>query len=500
MQAYLAQPSPFDESLTVLDFMREQLGGAGAPDMQTISATVQGILDMSGSAFVCGNAALVEVQDCLVCGVWPPLCFLVTPHDPAQVDGATREDECMALLQTVLVQSDPAADCPSFSVEAQHSAIACSLSAHSVSGSGSGGGQSALEVARAARDILVLAADYVASVQRGRSALGDSLKTSEGQRTQTRMLDHNQLHLCPCRYWLHSSCLRRACPFKHDLGILPCDLESAVGPTEGLYPIESYDVFPGLPSAKEATPAAPSADVGSAGESEGEQSKSAEAASLLLGKFHLQARAPPTLPTENTATSCARALPGRASAPGGGGTRGVPRIDEWLEGGKAVAGLYAATRGEATALAQSRNALFEKSAALYRAGKKKEASAVSSQGREVNERLLAVQSSAAKHVFSARNSEAGLLKGSIDLHGLHVAEAEDCLQNLLPTLALAGRASVSVVTGSGNHSRGGGGGGGQARLLPAVQKLCSDMGLPWQPIVVHGFTGGVLVDVASLGA
>jgi DNA-nicking Smr family endonuclease len=42
----------------------------------------------------------------------------------------------------------------------------------------------------------------------------------------------------------------------------------------------------------------------------------------------------------------------------------------------------------------------------------------------------------------------------LDLHGLHIAEATVLLEEELPKLCSAGLSTVSIVTGSGHHSKG----------------------------------------------
>ncbi len=486
MQEYLAQPSPLDESLTVLDFMREQLGG-GVTDMQTISATVQGILDMAGEGLVAERAVLEEVRDCLLSGIWPPPCLDDSCLRAQSTPEKEEEEDRVLHLLVELVQNHTDTDTDpgmyTFSDEAQRSSVKFSLEIGA-------GKQGEVEAAEAARGMLFATAACVASLRPCRVALSGSGKTC----SSTCLFDH-QLHRFPCWYWLHSTCLREDCPFKHALEIGPNDSEgdNQVLHSEKTLPAVAYDeAFPELPGAAPApadlTSSSSSVDVAAAAPLSGAD----DAARLLLGKFHLQARANPaaTAPTSlDTRAAAARPLDRAARK------NATAQIGEWIEGGKSVAELYATTREDAAHLARTRNALFEKGTALYRAGKRKEAKEVSSQGREVNEKLFAVQKAAAKKVFSARNSEAGLLKGNIDLHGLHVSEAKDCLRDLLPVLATARLEHISIITGSGNHTVGG---DGQGRLLPAVEKYCNELGLPWQPIVVQGFAGGVLVNVTAL--
>ncbi len=58
----------------------------------------------------------------------------------------------------------------------------------------------------------------------------------------------------------------------------------------------------------------------------------------------------------------------------------------------------------------------------------------------------------AQSLFKLRNTSASVTNGKIDLHGLHVAEAQDCLYSLLPVLSGMGNKPVTIVTGSGELS------------------------------------------------
>lgn len=50
-----------------------------------------------------------------------------------------------------------------------------------------------------------------------------------------------------------------------------------------------------------------------------------------------------------------------------------------------------------------------------------------------------------------------LLQGVLDLHGLHVQEAVELLDSILPALIRAKVKEATILTGSGHHSGGAGG-------------------------------------------
>jgi DNA-nicking Smr family endonuclease len=56
---------------------------------------------------------------------------------------------------------------------------------------------------------------------------------------------------------------------------------------------------------------------------------------------------------------------------------------------------------------------------------------------------------AAKAIFRTRNPLFQLEKGQIDLHGLHVMEAKECIRDILPLFEEMHISPVRIVTGSG---------------------------------------------------
>jgi hypothetical protein len=102
---------------------------------------------------------------------------------------------------------------------------------------------------------------------------------------------------------------------------------------------------------------------------------------------------------------------------------------------------------------------------------------------------------AAKAIFRNRNKLADLEAGRIDLHGLHVSEARDCLAELIPLYERVGIPRLRVVTGTGHHTKGPQ--EGRARLLPHVRAYCEEeRGLRCQEIKDDGgFSGALQVDL-----
>ena len=179
--------------------------------------------------------------------------------------------------------------------------------------------------------------------------------------------------------------------------------------------------------------------------------------------------------------------PSAGSAGGAGGAgraeaiaRAIAGALAQVETGCSLARLYAACRGEAEALARSRNEAFERSSRAFAANQLAQARAYSSQGQALDRRMRAAHAAAAAQIFGARNSAPGGEGSSSsgaaldvavsahtvvrvrvwDLHGLHAAEAAPLVEECL--LACRGEAGswVALLTGARNHSSSLGKGGG----------------------------------------
>lgn len=164
---------------------------------------------------------------------------------------------------------------------------------------------------------------------------------------------------------------------------------------------------------------------------------------------------------------------------------------DWVDSGHSVAVDYATLREQARTLAIARNKMLEQATQAYLGGAKGIAKNLSAQGHQLNLQMKRCHTQAAKELFSRRNTRQSVTCGRVDLHGLHVAEAVQCLEEVLPSLA--GR-NVTIVTGSGHHTAGPQ--KGQARLLPAVQGLLDGWGVTYRAVKDdNGFVGGLNVNL-----
>lgn len=116
----------------------------------------------------------------------------------------------------------------------------------------------------------------------------------------------------------------------------------------------------------------------------------------------------------------------------------------------------------------------------YLAGNRALAKELGAKGRWHGEQMHAAHASAAADIFARRNTAAAASIGggsggmqTVDLHGLHVTEALDVLEEMLLRLQGSGARRLRVVVGVGSH------GAVPARLPQGVKRWLQDQGLPF---------------------
>lgn len=134
----------------------------------------------------------------------------------------------------------------------------------------------------------------------------------------------------------------------------------------------------------------------------------------------------------------------------------------WLETGESVANLYSELRGDARELARVRNAYFDQARQAYIIGNGALAKELSRKGKLYNMQMKEAHEKARETIYRHRNPSS-LGSGSqdqlIDLHGLHVSEAIQVLQQELTSLKRVGRSQgkrlhVMICVGTGHHTKG----------------------------------------------
>ena len=124
--------------------------------------------------------------------------------------------------------------------------------------------------------------------------------------------------------------------------------------------------------------------------------------------------------------------------------------------GEAVAAQYSNERSDARTLALARNALFEEATRAFLAGDKKLARDLSQKGRHYNHMMKQSHGNAAQLIFESRNAQQAISASGapiIDLHGLHVSEAQSIIAKHLDDFRNKRVPQVDIVVGEGKHSK-----------------------------------------------
>eukprot|EP01036_Dinobryon_divergens_P022641 gene22641-30919_t len=162
---------------------------------------------------------------------------------------------------------------------------------------------------------------------------------------------------------------------------------------------------------------------------------------------------------------------------------------EWVESGQSVAVNYATLRCDAIEYAKGRNKLLEAATRAYLLGDRAVAKNLSNEGQRLNTLMKSCHEKAAQQIFRTRNSPQSLMRGQVDLHGLHVAEAQECISVIVPILEQMNVKHIHIITGSGHHTVGPQ--RGVARLMPSVQSTLDAMGYKTVPVKdANGYIGG----------
>ncbi|KAF7723376.1 hypothetical protein EC973_002075 [Apophysomyces ossiformis] len=136
----------------------------------------------------------------------------------------------------------------------------------------------------------------------------------------------------------------------------------------------------------------------------------------------------------------------------------------WLQTGSALNARYLEERKQAIEYGMLRNRFFKKATEYYLKGDGSKARAYSSEAKHYNRLMQEMHVEASRRIFEERNQR----ETFIDLHGLHVDEAIDILQEQLDQLQ-GYNGVVYIVTGTGHHSGASGLSKKQSKLKPNVE-------------------------------
>lgn len=166
----------------------------------------------------------------------------------------------------------------------------------------------------------------------------------------------------------------------------------------------------------------------------------------------------------------------------------------WVQTGTALSKQYKEARQEARDHARVRNAYFQQATLAFLSGNKALAKELADKGRAYNEQMATAHQVASKKLLSERRAKKEIVSLSgarmplLDLHGLHVKEAIQVLQNELEQYQLDryggsgggdGSQSMLVLVGTGHHTVGS---NTPARLPGAVKSFLVDRGIKYQEV------------------
>ncbi|KAG0170157.1 hypothetical protein DFQ28_010252 [Apophysomyces sp. BC1034] len=136
----------------------------------------------------------------------------------------------------------------------------------------------------------------------------------------------------------------------------------------------------------------------------------------------------------------------------------------WLETGNSLNTRYMEERKQAIEYGMLRNRFFKRATEYYLKGDGAKAKAYSSEAKHYNRLMQEMHVEASRRIFEERNQR----ETYIDLHGLHVDEAIDMLQEQFDQLQ-GYKGVVYIVTGTGHHSGASGLSKKQSKLRPNVE-------------------------------
>jgi DNA-nicking Smr family endonuclease len=146
--------------------------------------------------------------------------------------------------------------------------------------------------------------------------------------------------------------------------------------------------------------------------------------------------------------------------------------------------LYKEARALANEAREKAGQMFREASKAYAKGQKEMAEQLTLEGHYWRQKARKEQKRGGHKIFAAKNAQI-VNEHTIDLHGCHVEEALDQIDDTMHKLRtlLPCTWSLEIITGKGLHSE-----GKVARLRPAVRGFLNDTGLTY-----HENAGGFVV-------
>ncbi|CAK7269241.1 hypothetical protein SEPCBS119000_003469 [Sporothrix epigloea] len=135
---------------------------------------------------------------------------------------------------------------------------------------------------------------------------------------------------------------------------------------------------------------------------------------------------------------------------------------------------YDRLRGLARQEAAKRSSCMDRSHKAYQQGDGAGAKALSEEGKKHAAAMDDYNRQASEYIFRENNAVGRVASDTIDLHGQFVEEAEYILTQRIRAAQSSGQSHLHVIVGRGNHSI-----NHVQKIKPAVEKLCSEMGLQY---------------------
>jgi DNA-nicking Smr family endonuclease len=118
---------------------------------------------------------------------------------------------------------------------------------------------------------------------------------------------------------------------------------------------------------------------------------------------------------------------------------------------------------------------FNDSQMAFKSGEKQKAKELSDKGKKAKAEMERFNRSAADAIFKSNNAKV-TEPNTIDLHGLHVDEAIEKVEETIERYKAEKKTHLVIIVGVGNHSQ-----NHQAKLKPAINSLVAKLNVSFTP-------------------